>query len=210
MILAYLSPRLLMVKRSFIPADVNVRIIPNPFHLVLALGSLDEAEHILIKDPAAQLIVPRHQQQHEMTFNSTFSDRIWLERNSTTIFESLAYSLCDTYVRTKRYPTKLTVTGKSKISNCILGRYRKAFKFLKEMISFRATNSSRFSNHISECSSDNNDYFDCKGLSPHSSRQRYSQLCPDLAPILLACGNRVALERALEHKPPWAQQIKKK
>ena len=209
-IAAYIAPRLLMMKRSLIPnlGELSrpprppkiMEILSPPLHLIIALGNLDEAKKLLQKDATAHLITPNHQSNNH-TFNS--SSRIHFDNSSASIFESMTFSICKIYRKQKQYPTKLSVTGSVDAGTCVVGRYRWALKIPKHGISFHSSNYSLPSN-FTKCSNHRNDPFDCNHAKIREDvRLRYSQLCPDLSPFLLACTNRLALERALAYTPPW-------
>lgn len=218
-IISYIAPKLFMFKRSFVIGKVDnnksvksvpkiIEIFPAPLHLVIALNGLEEGKKILKKDAAALLITPNRNISTEL--NSTDRSKLYLDTNSTTIFESLAFSWCEAFKKNKRYPTRLIVTGPARISSCVLGQYQWALKIPKEIISFRAVNSSEISPNFSECPADRKDIFDCRSKDREDIRFKYSQMCPDLTPFLLACSNRVTLERALAYKPRWADNKKGK
>lgn len=216
-IISYVAPKLLMFKRSSLVAKTDattspppqqriIEIIPAPLHLIIALSGLDEAKKIMKKDAAAQLITLNP--KVPASFNSTLHGKVHLNLNSTTVFESLVFSWCETFKRNKRYPTRLIVTGPESAASCVLGRYRWALKIPKEAISFRPVNSTQIFLNSTECSQDRKDPFDCLAKNREDIRLAYSNMCPDLSPILLACSNRIALERALAYKPRWAQNKK--
>lgn len=217
--ISYIAPKLLMFKRSFIVPKMDVmkssppqpriiEIFPAPLHLILALSGLDEAKKIMKKDAAAQLITPNP--NIPAGFNSSLHGKVHVDLNSTSVFESLAFSWCEAFKRNKRYPTRLIVTGPESAASCVLGRYRWALKIPEEVISFRAVNSTQVFLNASECSQDRKDPFDCKSKDREEIRFAYSQICPDLSPMLLACANRITLERALAYKPRWADNKKEK
>ena len=218
LIASYFTPKFLMFKRSFVigKAEVSktssrvsriIEIVPTPLHLIIALSGLEEAKQILKRDSAAQLITPNS--NISSVHNSTILRKIHLDPNSTTIFESLAFSWCESFKKNKIYPTKLIIIGPAKISSCVMGGYRWALKIPKEIISFRIVNETGISPNFSDCSQDRQDPFDCDTKGREDIRSKYSKMCPDLAPILLACNNHITLEKALAYKPKWAANNKK-
>ena len=220
LIASYVTPKFLMFKRSFVmgmgKAEVSktssrvsriIEIVPTPLHLIIALSGLEEAKQILKRDSASQLITPYS--NISTVYNSTILRKIHLNTNSTTIFESLAFSWCESFKKNKIYPTKLIIIGPAKISSCVMGGYRWALKIPKEIISFRIVNSTEISPNFTDCSQDRQDPFDCGTKGREDIRSKYSKMCPDLAPILLACNNHITLEKALAYKPKWAANNKK-
>lgn len=192
--IAYITPRLMITKRSSTtitnshsdpssPGKI-VEILPAPLNLVLNLDESAKSENLIKNDPITHVIKP-------LSTNNTIN-----------LFESMAFSWCDTYLKNKRYPTKLTIIASSKVKKCLIGQYRWALKIPKSLIIFRDTNTSSAFNLT--CPQNQKDPFDCTSKGRETFRMKYSQKCPDMAPILLACNNRVTLERALAYKPPWA------
>lgn len=218
-IVSHATPKFLMFKRSFVtgrtdvstasPSDSRIiEITPAPLHLIIALSSLDEAKRIMKTDAAAQLITP-NRNISSADYNFTANGKIHLDINSTSIFESLAFSWCEAFRKNMIYPTKLIVTGPAKISKCVMGRYRWALKFPKELISFREVNgTTEIYPNFSDCSKHRQDLFDCNTKDREEIRFKYSQMCPDMEPILMACSNRFALEKALAYKPKWNNKKK--
>lgn len=213
-IASYVTPKFLMFKRSFVlgRADISsssvhriVEVSPSPLHLIIALSGLDEAKRIMKRDSAAQLITPIIKIR-----NSTILEKIHIINNSTSIFEILAFSWCESYKKNKIYPTKLIITGPAKISSCVMGRYRWALKIPKEIISFQKVNGSELLPNFSDCGKGRRDPFDCNEKGREAIRSEYSEMCPEMAPILLACNNRIRLEKALAYKPKWAYNRKSK
>lgn len=215
LIASYVTPKFLMFKRSSVIGKTDnskisspiIEISPTPLHLIVALSDLEEATGILKRDAAAQLITPN---SNISVYNSTILRKMHLDTNSTTIFESLVFSWCESFKKNKIYPNKLIITGPAKISSCVMGEYRWALKIPRQMISFRIVNGTGISPNFSDCSQDRQDPFDCGAKGREYVRSKYSQMCPDLAPILLACKNHIALEKALAYKPKWAKNKKAK
>lgn len=218
-LISYITPQFLMFKRSIIQPDIRMRsfsvkptkiieILPVPLHLVIALNLnyLDEASEILKIDKSAHLIIPTV--DNTMKLNFLMNERIHFQPNATSLFETLAFSWCQLCFQKQKYPTKLSVIGPSKASACVLNRYRWALKIPKSFISYHTTNvhintanNSTSEASFSDCSADP---FDCLTTDREEIRLKFSKMCPDMSPILLACNNRITLERALSYNPPWA------
>lgn len=210
LIVAYIAPKLMKVKRGLnigdrkLPADTVrpiIEIIPIPLHLIIALdGSDREIETVRSKDIASQIIIPTN---HSFTYILLNNTEVSMNYNATSIFEALTFSLCESYLRNYRNPTKITIVGSSRAASCSLGRYRWALKIPREIISFRIVNGNKTSNFAS-CPKIKKDPFDCNTPNREKDRLRISQACPKLYPFLTACKDRSTLERALAHTPSWA------
>ena len=198
--IAYLSPKLLIAKRSVNPNNNEdshniitpqkiMELLPKPLHLIITFDDSEKFKKSFENVSIADVINPLAKHS--------------LDNNTLTLFESIAFSWCDSYVKNKRYPTKLTIVASSQVKPCVLGQYRWSMKFPKSLIDFQKTNSSSVQ---LTCPETRKDPFDCSSKNREEIRLKYSQLCPDMAPVLLACNNRITLERALSFKPPWASQ----
>lgn len=215
---AYIVPKLLMIKRGLTKSERNsqvesiippiLEVLSVPLQLVIGLGDLNESElgTILNSDFITYFITPSRD------FNSTVfqnSTRILKDNNSATIFESLAFSICEAYHQYKRYPNKIIVAGSKKISPCVLGQYRWALKIPNEIISFHSTNSSdSIPSGLCSCPVIENDPFDCNTPERAKIRSKFSSMCPGLAIYLMACNNLLTIKKALNYAPEWKTKSK--
>jgi hypothetical protein len=174
---------------------------PLPYDLVIALNdNLYNVSSVLSNVPSSSPFI--------IATTSTNVSGRHLLNDSTSVFESIAFSWCQSYQIHKRYPRKLIIAGPSNIAACALGSHRWAMKIPQSKISFHATslNSSSPLYNSTFCSNDHrSDPFDCTENNARRMdiRHKYSQLCPDLSPILLACSGKAAMNRAIAYIPPW-------
>lgn len=180
LIAAYIIPNLMIFKRSPNINQKIMEILPTPFNLII---SFDDSKNETIYENIPITYLINH---------SNFS---------LSLFEGIAFSWCDSYLKNKRYPTKLTIVASSQVKSCVMGQYRWSLKLPKSLIDFQASNST--SNNFT-CPMKQKDPFDCEKKDLEGTRLKYSQLCPDMSPILLACTNRIALEKAISYNPPWS------
>lgn len=178
-LIAYDIPNLMIMKRSPNINQKIMEILPTPLNLVI---SFDDSKNVTIYEDIPVT--------HVINYNSSLS-----------LFEGIAFSWCDSYLKNKRYPTKLTIVASSQVKPCVMRQYRWTLKLPKSLINFQSTNTT--SNNLT-CPMKQKDIFDCVNKDREGIRLKYSQMCPDMSPILLACTNRIALEKALSYKPPWS------
>lgn len=175
------APNLMITKRSPNNSEKIMEILPAPLNLIISFDNPNNLTSTKEKDPITHVIN---------------------QNNITNLFEGIAFSWCDSYVKNKRYPTKLTIVAPSQVKSCIMGQYRWSLKIPSSLINFNSTNTN-FNNLT--CSK--NDPFDCGNGNKEDReeiRLKYSKKCPEMAPILLACTNRMAMERASSYKPSWS------
>lgn len=182
-LIAYITPNLMIIKRS--PNNSQkvkiLEILPAPFNLIV---SFDDFKN--------KTIYENIQITHLIHHNYSLS-----------LFEGIVFSWCDSYLKNKRYPTNVTIVASSQVKSCVMGQYRWSLKLPKSLINFQSTSANSTRNTLT-CPKKNKDAFDCGNKDRDHIRLKYSKLCPDMSPILLACTNRIALEKALSYKPPWS------
>ena len=211
LIISYIVPQLMISKRGAVsggiltvPVPPIIEIFPTPLHLIVTFGdSTYETELERIDNSVTQITNRIH------LFNGTVMP---FNLNSSTVFETLAFSLCESFAKNRRYPTKVLVIGPPKSSSCVLGKYRWALKIPKEIISFRPMDNGSehiYGNFSVTCSETKSDPFDCDTPNRQGIRIRVSQMCPEMSPFLLACINRNRLERALAYNPPWSSSFQR-